>query len=36
MLQDVLKGINFNKKVGQRTMDDDTLVEFIQHFEESR
>jgi len=31
-LQDVLKGINFNRKVGQRTMDDSTLVEFIQHF----
>ena len=33
-LQDVLKGINFNRKVGQRTMDDSTLVEFIQHFNE--
>ena len=32
-LQDVLKGINFNRKVGQRTMDDTTLVEFIQHFD---
>jgi type I restriction enzyme M protein len=32
-LQDVLKGINFNRKVGQRTMDDNTLVEFIQHFD---
>lgn len=32
-LQDVLKGINFNRKVGQRTMDDSTLVEFIQHFD---
>ena len=32
ILQDVLKGINFNRKVGQRTMDDSTLVEFIQHF----
>ena len=31
-LQDVLKGINFNLKVGQRTLDDSTLVEFIQHF----
>lgn len=31
-LQDVLKGINFNRKVGQRSMDDDTLVAFIQHF----
>ncbi len=26
-LQDVLKGINFNRKIGQRTLDDDTLVE---------
>jgi len=32
-LQDVLKGINFNKKIGQRTMDDDTLSNFIQNFE---
>jgi len=31
-LQDVLKGINFNRKVGQRSMDDNTLVAFIQHF----
>lgn len=31
-LQDVLKGINFNRKIGQRTLDDSTLVEFIQHF----
>jgi hypothetical protein len=31
-LQDVLKNINFNRKVGQRSMDDDTLVAFIQHF----
>ena len=29
-LQDVLKGINFNRKVGQRSMDDDTLVAFIK------
>lgn len=33
-LQDVLKGINFNRKVGQRSMDDSTLVAFIQHFNE--
>lgn len=33
-LQDVLKTINFNRKVGQRTMDDHTLVAFIQHFDE--
>ena len=33
-LQDVLKAINFNRKVGQRTMEDSTLVEFIQHFDE--
>jgi type I restriction enzyme M protein len=33
-LQDVLKGINFNRKIGQRTLDDSTLIEFIQHFSE--
>lgn len=33
VLQDVLKGINFNRKIGQRTLDDDTLVDFIQDFE---
>lgn len=32
-LQDVLKGINFNRKIGSRTLDDRTLVEFIQHFD---
>ena len=32
-LQDVLKGINFNKKIGQRTLDDDTLANFVQNFE---
>jgi type I restriction-modification system DNA methylase subunit len=32
-LQDVLSGINFNKKIGQRTLDDDTLSDFIQNFE---
>ena len=32
-LQDVLKTINFNRKVGQRTLDDSTLIDFIQHFE---
>jgi len=32
-LQDVLKHINFNKKIGQTTLDDDTLVNFIQNFE---
>src|SRR5208337_2528 len=31
-LQDVLKGVNFNRRIGQRTLDDSTLVEFIQHF----
>ncbi len=30
----MLKGINFNRKVGQRTLDDSTLVEFIQHFDQ--
>ena len=33
-LQDVLKGINFNQRIGQRTMADGTLIEFIQHFEQ--
>ncbi len=33
-LQDVLKSINYNKKVGQKTLDDSTLVGFIQRFEE--
>jgi type I restriction enzyme M protein len=33
-LQDVLKTINFNRKIGQRSMDDSTLVAFIQHFNE--
>ncbi len=33
-LQDVLKGtINFNRKIGQNTLDDDTLVDFIQNFQ---
>ena len=34
-LQDVLKGghINFNRKIGQQTLDDDTLADFIQNFE---
>lgn len=32
-LQDVLKHINFNRKIGQRALDDDTLVNFIQNFE---
>lgn len=32
-LQDVLKGINFNRKIGQRTLDDDTLADFITNFE---
>ena len=33
-LEDVLKTINFNRKVGKNTMADDTLVRFIQHFEQ--
>ncbi|HJN08920.1 MAG TPA: class I SAM-dependent DNA methyltransferase [Pirellulaceae bacterium] len=33
-LQDVLKGVNFNRKVGQKTMADSTLIQFIQHFEQ--
>jgi type I restriction enzyme M protein len=33
-LQDVLKGtINFNRRIGQTTLDDDTLVDFIQCFD---
>lgn len=32
-LQDVLSGINFNRKIGQRTLDDNTLADFIQNFE---
>ena len=33
-LQDVLKErINYNKKIGQKTLDDFKLIEFIQHFE---
>ena len=31
-LQDVLKGINFNRKIGQRTLDDDTLADFVTNF----
>ncbi len=32
-LQDVLKHINFNRKIGQRTLDDDILANFVQNFE---
>lgn len=32
-LQDVLKSINFNRKIGQQTLDDDTLADFVQNFE---
>ena len=32
-LEDVLKHIKFNEKIGQRTLDDDTLANFIQNFE---
>ena len=33
-LEDVLKDtINFNRKIGQHTLDDDTLADFIQNFE---
>ncbi|GAA3923842.1 N-6 DNA methylase [Luteimonas lutimaris] len=32
-LEDVLKHINFNRKIGQRTLDDDTLADFIQNFQ---
>ncbi|WP_072619876.1 type I restriction-modification system subunit M [Spirulina major] len=33
VLEDVLKGINFNRKIGQRTLDDDTLSDFLLNFE---
>jgi type I restriction enzyme M protein len=29
----VLSTINFNRRIGQRTLRDETLVEFIQHFD---
>jgi len=32
-MEDVLKHINFNRKVGKKPMSDATLVEFIQHFD---
>jgi type I restriction enzyme M protein len=32
-LQDVLSSINFNRKIGSRTLDDDTLADFVQNFE---
>jgi type I restriction enzyme M protein len=32
-LEDVLKHINFNRKIGQRTLDDDVLSNFVQNFE---
>jgi type I restriction enzyme M protein len=31
-LQDVLKHINFNRKVGQKAMSNEVLIAFIQHF----
>jgi len=33
-MEDVLKHINFNRKVGKKPMSDATLIEFIQHFDE--
>jgi len=33
-MEDVLKHINFNRKVGKKPMSDGTLVEFIQHFDD--
>lgn len=33
-MEDVLKHINFNRKVGKKPMSDSTLVAFIQHFDE--
>lgn len=32
-LEDVLKNINFNRKIGKNTMSDDKLADFIQNFE---
>ncbi len=32
-LEDVLKHINFNRKIGQRTLDDTVLSDFVQNFE---
>jgi type I restriction enzyme M protein len=32
-LEDVLKHINFNRKIGQRTLDDAVLSDFVQNFE---
>ena len=29
----MLKAINFNRKIGQRSLDDDTLSNFVQNFE---
>ena len=34
LLEDVLEHINFNRKIGQRTLSDDTLVDFIQNVRE--
>ncbi|MEI6092774.1 MAG: N-6 DNA methylase [bacterium] len=35
-LEDVLKHINFNRKVGQKTISDSTLIDFIEHFDKQR
>ncbi len=32
-LEDVLKNINFNRKIGQHSLSDDRLADFIQNFE---
>lgn len=32
-LEDVLKNINFNRKIGKNSMSDDKLADFIQNFE---
>lgn len=32
-LEHVLKGISFNKPIGQKTLSDDTLADFVQNFE---
>src|SRR6185437_5790017 len=32
VLQDVLQHINFNRRIGQNILDDDTLVRFVENF----
>lgn len=32
ILEDVLKSINFNSKIGKNSIEDSTLIDFIEHF----